>query len=179
MGQRASCLPFLRRCQVLHYPNLDSRTRQSAVQEVDLDLANGEFYFGRRLSPTGTRDWPGLLKEALAHHNDAWLAAELSKNGRLVTTEWVSYRGRSIEKKVPWNANEMLAEGEFNRFYIRGLARCAEEDAIPGLVVYRAKAVRQPRPESEALIGSTLIPRELLADLRSSQGRDTILGMPG
>ena len=71
-----------------------------------------------------------------------------------------------------------MAESEFNRFYIRGLARRAIEEGIPEVVIYRAKPVQTPRPESEALIESTLSPEELLEDLRSHPDEPPALGVP-
>jgi hypothetical protein len=73
----------------------------------------------------------------------------------------------------------VLAESEFNRYYIRALARRAIEDGIPELVVYRAKPVTTPRPESEARIETSLVPQELLEDLRSHTGDERpSLGVP-
>ena len=77
------------------------------------------------------------------------------------------------------NAAEVLAESEFNRYYIRGLARRAIEDDIPELVVYRAKSARNPRPESEARVEMALSPKELLDDLRAHPGDELpALGIP-
>ena len=77
------------------------------------------------------------------------------------------------------NAAEVLGEGEFNRYYIRGLARRAIEDDISTLVVYRAKPARNPRPESEALVETALAPQELLEDLRAHPGDELpALGVP-
>jgi len=72
-----------------------------------------------------------------------------------------------------------LAESEFNRYYIRALARRAIEDGIPELVIYRAKPVSNPRPESEARIETSLLPEDLLEDLRSHPGDEPpVLGVP-
>jgi hypothetical protein len=79
---------------------------------------------------------------------------------------------------APSNAAQVLAESEYNRFYIRALARRAIEDGIDGLVVFRAKAVEDPRPESEALIESTFSPQDLLMDLRSHPDQPPTLGVP-
>jgi hypothetical protein len=46
----------------------------------------------------------------------------------------------------------MLAEGEFNRFYIRALCVRAIEDGLPEVIVYRAKEVQSARPESARMI---------------------------
>ena len=71
-----------------------------------------------------------------------------------------------------------MAEGEFNRFYVRGLCRRAIEDDIHGLIVYRAKAVAVPRPGSEEKIGTSVDPTAILADLRVAIGVEPALGMP-
>jgi hypothetical protein len=76
------------------------------------------------------------------------------------------------------NANETLAEGEFNRFYLRGLCRVAIDGRTPSIAVYRAKPVAEPRPESQALIGTTFDANTLLADLRAHTGVDTALDLP-
>jgi hypothetical protein len=70
-----------------------------------------------------------------------------------------------------------FAEGEFNRFYLRGLSRRAIEDGI-SLEVYRAKVVAEARPDSEALLGRVLRPADLLEDLRRNKGFGTFLGVP-
>jgi len=44
--------------------------------------------------------------------------------------------------------------------------------------VYRAKQVKQPRPESIRLEGQRLNAAELLTDLRTHVGMDTVLGLP-
>jgi hypothetical protein len=71
-----------------------------------------------------------------------------------------------------------LAEGEFNRFYIRGLCRRALGAGIAQLIIYRAKTVGSPRAESELRIGATLDPTELLQDLRANIAVETCLGVP-
>ncbi len=79
---------------------------------------------------------------------------------------------------MPVTAPETLAEGEFNRFYARGLCRRAMAQGIESLLVYRAKEVVNPRPESVALIGKSLPVKQLLEDLRANIGTDTALGLP-
>ncbi len=74
--------------------------------------------------------------------------------------------GGYTSARVPRNAHEMLAQGQFNRTYLRGLSQKAIQDGRM-IEVYRAKPVRQPRPDSEALIGEQLDPRSLLNDLRT------------
>ena len=79
---------------------------------------------------------------------------------------------------MPVNAPDVLAEGEFNRFYMRGVCRRAIVESVSKLVVYRAKPVENPRPDSESKLGATVEPSALLADLRANIGIDTFLGLP-
>jgi hypothetical protein len=81
--------------------------------------------------------------------------------------------------KFPITAAQTFAEGEFNRFYIRGLCRRAIEDRIGELVIYRAKEVAKPRRESETRIASKVPAEKLLDDLRGNIGVETALGIPG
>jgi hypothetical protein len=79
---------------------------------------------------------------------------------------------------VPVNAAETMAEGEFNRFYIRALCQRAIDSGIPSLIVYRAKQVQNPRPQSITLEGTSIGARLVLDDLRAHPGVDTALGLP-
>ena len=73
----------------------------------------------------------------------------------------------------------MIADSEFNRYYIRAVARRALEEGCDEVIVYRAKPVETPRPRSEALLESTVDPAALLADLRANTGdAEPELGIP-
>lgn len=159
--------------------NLDSQTRRFMLDEIEQDLASGTFFISNRLSSIGQAHYPEMLKEAVSKHDDAWLAEQLRQHGRLNTTEpRRTPSGGMTTAKVPVNAHEVLAEGEFNRFYARGLCRRAIEEGIPHLEIYRAKAVSSPRSESQARIGSKIDPEALLDDLRTHPGIDTALKLP-
>jgi hypothetical protein len=163
----------------LNLVNLDDRTRALMRAEVERDTEGGSLYLGRRLSNQGRKDYPDLLLEAIANGDDDTLATALRVPGRLVEYETRTREdGRTINAKVPVTAAATLAEGEFNRFYARALCLRALEDGIPNVQVYRAKEVGNPRPESKALLGSSMDPLELLNDLRTHQGVDTALHLP-
>ncbi len=163
----------------IRYESLDAAVRASMVQEVEQDLANGSLYISPRLTGAGERAWPDLLREASAQHDDTWLAAALRSRAYMATEEQRRKpKGGFTTAKVPHTAPDTLAEGEFNRFYARGL--CAHVLASGGthVEVYRGKEVENPRPESQAMIGSRLPAQQLLGDLRTSQGVDTALRLP-
>jgi hypothetical protein len=163
----------------LNLVNLDERTRKLMLSEVEADIAGGRLYISHRLSQRGRQDYPSLLKEAIANHDDAWLANSLRANGRMnFEEERRKPKGGYTMARIPVTAPDTLAEGEFNRFYVRGLCLRAIEDGIPELEVYRAKAVSSPRRESEAMIGTRKEVHSLLQDIRTHPGLDTALRLP-
>ncbi len=164
---------------MLQLANLDERTRQYMLEEVEFDSTRGKTYISPRLSSRGQADWLGLLREGFLSGNDTTLAAQLRLAGRLKRRETrQSKRGKVVSAAVPETAAETLAEGEFNRYYIRGLCRRAIDEGIPNLIIYRAKRVESPRPESQARIGKSIDPQGLLSDLRANIGVDPALGVP-
>lgn len=163
----------------LRYLNLDARTRDFMVEEIDMDASGRKIYISSYLNDLGKRVWPNLLRTAAQSHDDSWLAEQLRDTARLKqTTERKKPKGGYTTVRVPVTAPETLAEGEFNRYYARGLCKRAVEDGIAEVIVYRAKEVRQPRPESEAKIGAKYSPSVVLADLRITQGVERALGIP-
>ncbi len=163
----------------LHYENLDESTRSFMLSEVDSDLSNGNLYMSPRLNGLGERNYVSLLKEAIKHYNDTWLAQQLRSQGYMKDYEQRRKRGGGFTNaKVPVNAPDTLSEGEFNRYYVRGLCIRAIEEGVNQVEVYRGKSVSQPRPESEALLGRKLSVEALLEDLRKSKGVEPALGLP-
>jgi hypothetical protein len=163
----------------LNLVNLDANTRQFMLEEIDQDIAEGKLYYSPRLSAAGKQQYPDLLRNAARSGTDESLAGELRTQGRLnATEERRKPKGGTTIAQVPVTAPETLAEGEFNRFYARGLCRRALAQQIESVVVYRAKEVVNPRAESVALIGTSLPAKQLLDDLRANIGTDTALGLP-
>jgi hypothetical protein len=162
----------------IQYQNLDSKTRGYMLKEIELDCQNKKLYKSTRLSENGENNWEPMLKEAAKAHDDVWLANELRMKGCLRSQESRTMRGRGVMCRVPFTAPETLSEGEFNRFYCRGLCARAKEEGISKVIVYRGKQVEEPRPESEAKIGQSFDPSALLDDLRTAQGVEPALGIP-
>lgn len=163
----------------IHYESLDAAVRASMIHEVERDQANGSLYISPRLTDAGAQAWPDLLREAGEQHDDTWLAAALRSRAYIRTEEQRRKpRGGFTMAAVPHTAPDTLAEGEFDRFYARGL--CAHVLASGGThaEVYRGKEVENPRPESQAMIGQRLPAQQLLSDLRTSQGVEPALRLP-
>ncbi len=163
----------------LDFKHLDTRTRSLMLVEIDRDIAAGALYLSDNLSPQGRVEYPKLLRAAAQSGSDVTLGQAI--HGVLNSHEksrQLKSGGLSRPPVMRSNAHEMLAEGEFNRFYIRGLCLRAMEDGIPEVIVYRAKTVETPRSDSERKIGQGVAAEALLTDLRMHPGVDTALGLP-
>lgn len=158
---------------IFDFQDLNNDTRLKMLEEIQHDISDKNLYFSRRFSQKGIADYPDLLIKHVQDGNEVSLGHELSQNGRFNPTEQTV---KGI-KKVPVNAHETLAEGEFNRFYVRALCLKAIESGKQ-LEVYRAKEVSHSRSESQNKIGELVQPEILLSDLRKNIGVDTALGLP-
>jgi hypothetical protein len=152
----------------LQYENLDPATRRHAIAELDGDLAGGAFHASDRLRPTAIADYQRLLRDAIRYYDDLWLEERASD--LLVDFEPRTTRsGAQTTAKVPEMAARMLAEGDFNRYYMRGVALRAIDEDRQVVEVYRARLSLEPRPESAELEGSRLSAREVLDYLRGQR----------
>ena len=167
--------------------NLDDATRAAMLSEINHDIAAGPgptglLYLSDRLSPQGLSDYPDLLRDAVQNGNTATLAASLASDGRLLTHETAKHPkgGPDIVKSVPVNAPQTMAEGEFNRYYARGVCIRAIAETGPDatVTIYRARESANARSASVALIGTTPSAAALLEDLRIHIGMDTALRLP-
>lgn len=163
----------------IYYENLDADVRGFMIAEIERDLASQTLYIGHRLTDEGAKEWPALLREAFESHDDEWLESALRTRGLIRATEERSKpKGGFTTVNVPVTAPATLAEGEFNRFYARGLCVHVLETGGAEVEVYRGKAVEKPRAESEAMIGRRLGAQDVLDDLRISPGVEPALGLP-
>jgi hypothetical protein len=155
----------------LQYENLDPTTRRYALAELDHDIASGAFHASDRLRPEAVGEYQRLLHEAIRYYEDRWLeehAADL-----LVETESRRTRsGGTTMARVPQMAARMLAEGDFNRYYMRGVAQRAIEEGRQILEVYRARLSMEPRAESAELEGRRVPAAEVLDHLRGPFSTD-------
>lgn len=157
----------------LHYENLDPTTRRYALAELDDDLKNGGFHASDRLRPTAIAEYQRLLHEAIRYYDDLWLEDRVSD--LLVDFETRQTRsGGQTTAKIPEMASRMLAEGDFNRYYMRGVAVRALQEGRE-LEVYRARLSLEPRPESAEMEGHRFSPQEVLDQLRGLSGPDPMV----
>jgi hypothetical protein len=162
----------------LNYPNLDERTRKLMEAEIERDIA-ATLYLSGNLSEAGKAEYPNLLRDAARSGTDGTFAAAIRVRLNSHEKPRQLKSGKLSEPSVMRsNAHEMLGEGQFNRFYMRALCLRATEDGIPELVVFRAKSVENPRPESERMIGRRLPVGPLLESLRKNPGDKTAIELP-
>jgi hypothetical protein len=163
----------------LSLESLNEQTRSHMLAELEQDIHTGVLYMSPRLSDAGARAYPALLREAIESHNDEWLAQQLRDQGLLRShEERRKPKGGTTLAKVPTTAADTLGEGEFNRFYCRGVCAYAATQGRLEVEVYRGRASANPRPESEALVGTKMNAAKVLIDLRTSQGVEPALGVP-
>ena len=138
----------------LHYENLDQKTRDFMIEELEMDISNGKLYLSPRLNSGGQKNWSSLLKESFESHDDSWLSIEL-RNRLCMNNQEVrrTRSGGTTVCNVPITATKTLAEGEFNRFYCRGLCARAIAEETKEVEIYRGKQVQEPRAISVAKIG--------------------------
>lgn len=149
-----------------NFQNLTDSVRDKMLSEVEMDIANENLYVSGRLNQTGIEQYSVFLKESIKDGNEETLEASLIDNDCLKKTE--VHNGKI--NKVPSNSAKLIAQSEFNRFYIRAICLEAIESGIEYVEVYRSRESSYSRPESEAMIGRQINPNKLLEDLRVSIG---------
>ncbi|MEG6549439.1 hypothetical protein V6C53_04265 [Desulfocurvibacter africanus] len=160
------------------YDSLDEETRRWMLVELDEDEQGGVLYYPPLLTDRGREEYRWLLREALKHHDDAWLAHGLDKPGLLRIEEadsgavgltqrkrYGTHERKRIEKPnsevmgrsqdaVPTDVIENMAADEFNRYYSRGVCRRVLESGLGQVEIYKIEAganlhLSYPVPGSE------------------------------
>jgi len=142
------------------------------LAELDRDEAEDGAYISERLSPQGVAAYPSALRDAITNGDDTTLQDVLEGSGMLNPHDksYLSKKGKLVTPKMSVRAPQMLAEGEFNRYYVRGLCALLCEEGGGSVEVYRARESSWERPESKALIGKKIDAAQLLEDLRAHTG---------
>lgn len=159
------------------FENLDQQTRELMTSEIQSDIDNERLYLSKRFNENGHRLYAELLFDTVSNGDEETLANSLKVNNCFVDKEPRNGKNGITYAKVPETANQTLADSEFNRFYMRGLALKAISSGQT-LTIYRARHSDNPRAESEVMIGKQIDAQKLLTDLRDNIGTDTALGLP-
>ena len=150
----------------LQYANLDHVTRRSMVEELDADIANGTMHISPRLQPNAVPEYQRLLRDALRYYDDLWLEERVAPLMVDFETRHTA-KGDTVTARLPEGAARVMAERDFNLYYMRGIARRAIAEGRREVEVYRARLSMEPRRESAVLEGTHIPAEQLLADLRS------------
>jgi hypothetical protein len=127
------------------------------------------LYRGPRLNGVGVRRWPMLLEEAARWHDDDWLSGQLAKQGLIGDHEMnIARTGQRILESIKIQISAaMLAEREFNKFYMRALCMRAIQSGITKLEFYRGRCVAKHTHELDEKVGTFIDPYILLSALRN------------
>lgn len=155
--------------------NLDAETRDYMLAELSADVSARRVYPSPRLSASGQAAYTSLLEDAFMSGTPESLASSLSTPGLFNPTETTS---AGVVRKMASNAPSLLAGGEFNRYYIRGVAARALAHGQSHVTVYRARESGYHRPESDAQIGQTPDAADLLDSLRANTLTPDAVTMP-
>jgi len=160
--------------------DLDAETRTHMLAELERDIRGETLYISRYLSETGQDRYPLLLREAIESGDDGTLAFALASEPGLFVSKYEKRKpkGGFTLASVPVTAPQTLAEGEYNRFYLRAICLRAIDSEYDDIEVYRARESQNPRTASLAMVGARLNAASVLADLRANPGVDTALGLP-
>jgi hypothetical protein len=163
----------------LIYHDLDEATRQLMLQEMAADVLRGTVQLSKWLTSAGRNHWVELLSRAIENGDDVALACELRRHGYVRQYQICHRNGRPYQARVPHTAPDTLAEGDFNHYYCRAICRRSLDEGKGVVEVYRAKAVSEPRPRSQQMLGALVDAQRLLDDLRTHPGGiDAALGIP-
>src|SRR5574341_2676290 len=95
----------------LYFENLDDRTRQLMLDEMEYDVAHNQLHISPFLSGQGQRDYANLLREALQSGSDETLAQSLREHRRILRTlPRRNPKGGYSIGATPENAAQVLAE---------------------------------------------------------------------
>lgn len=163
----------------LNYTQLNESTRRFMLNEFD----RGGHFISPRLNEGGRARWLGLLKDALQYHTDVWLERELIRRNCFLAAEIVksAMGGKTISRAInKEQCAKLLAEGEYNRYYIRAMCMAAKAREYSHLIVQQGKLIPGAAPELYKSVGSAVEIEPLLNHLRehSFAKIDIALGAP-
>lgn len=135
-----------------HLGDPDVRERMVAMWADELaslksGYARTEWPYGRYLTDSGIAAFERAMPQAIAEHDDDWLAQEMGH-----PQYWLEKAVRRTQKGgttlVDYDKDDALrrlTSGEFNIAYVRGLASVLIERGQSECLVYRAGAAAEPR----------------------------------
>lgn len=152
------------------FRHLDDVTRGYMLDEIQAARQEKNLYYSKRFNDDGIARWPELLQQAARRHDDHWLAYRLETEGLMKGLEGArTPSGGYTIRHVPHTAAEIMAEGQFNRYYMLGICRRALAGSKATVTVYRAKPRAGQVEDPDGLVGASFDARALHAELRLHQ----------
>jgi hypothetical protein len=151
------------------FRDLNNEIRVLMVAEIEMDIRDDVLVPSKLFNDHGHSKYPHLILRAAQAFDERWLA------GNLVGAFHECHPGTG--RRVRSDQHVFFSQCEFNRFYVRAVCQFAIERPEFRARVYRARASENPRPESEALIGTFVVPEDVLRDLRTRLGTTPQFGV--
>jgi|WetSurMetagenome_2_1015567.scaffolds.fasta_scaffold216248_1 hypothetical protein len=151
-----------------NFLNQTDEVRKLMMNELNSDIKSGSVYLSSRLNITGQERYIDFIRNAIQVGSEATLQISLESGNFFNPT----YERQGKPVKMPSNAAQLLAQSEYNRYYIRGICLKAIDDNLESVEIYRARESSWVRPESEMKIGKKLNAKALLQDLRNTIGQE-------
>jgi len=121
------------------YDMLDGVTREIMLVEFEAEQVCGNPYEGKGLTPAGRAAFPDLMRQAIKSGDPSSLAAALDRREYWYEKETYLRKGVPSERKVnAAQAASRLAIGEFNTWYVRGVAKRLLDEGVAECEVCRA-----------------------------------------
>ncbi len=157
----------------MHYRHLDDALRQTMLAEIAADAAAQRLYRSPRLNLDGEEAWESLLRAAVERHDAHWLTDNLKAYRYLRKTE----KRQMLTVRVPFEAPRALAEGQFNRFYVRAVCLRAQAAGRDAVVIVAGRDLVEAPQAARDLVGSQLEAEELRCKLEAEYRVDRALGV--
>lgn len=120
----------------LDLEELDDETREHMLREFEAEWATTDKYIPKSLSAEGLSAWPGLMTTAISTGDDESLRVALTANTHYFEPRIQTGTGSKVQN-IP-QAAALLAQSEFNTYYIRGLSAKLLAESVDRAEVYRA-----------------------------------------
>lgn len=163
----------------MRYEKLDTTVRRYMDEEFRNDEQRNRLYFSPRVNEESRETYSQILERALAYGDDNSLAVELKEKSVMKQKERrMNPLGGILEVNMPINAPNELAEGEFQRYYLRALCVKAINEGINRLKIVSEKPIETLPDDQKAKVGKIINPKDLLADLRENSYVNSRFGIP-
>lgn len=140
-----------------HFKDKCDEINKIMISELKQDIDSNAVYLSKDMYPEKLREYNLKFLEHVTTFDLEGFVDYLQKNNFFRET-------KNDGSKVASNAAQRLAEGEFNKIYIRAVCKKAINSNL-SVVIYRYKESSVKRIESEEKIGEKVDPGEVYDDL--------------